>query len=342
MRLRRTAAAAFGLVVLLPTLAACGGDDGGVEVGDTLPARHDDQFADGHDSYVVLPTGRLEVQLGEPVTRIAARDTRDLTAVDAPDGATFVPITWQYDAGTFMEHGDYLGDAPSPVIDVLSDGAKYRVAAPAEEGRGSESFYLLVSGSGKDPSLEIDFDGVTQTVDLTTGDRSEGRAAGLYDIKTVRKGRRTCKPAVFSGATGAGRLTCTIGAVTALPYAGGAWAEPGHVWLAFEVDTELGRYGVLGSKPGSYAAFYPVRVDTRLTVAGEEPVLDEQAGPSPCPEYTSVSCSDDHFVVVDATKKGRPKLKIDQTFDLKAYSRSNGYDGKKHLKLRAISKTPIR
>ena len=106
---RRLAALAAASVLVL---AACGGDDDALTPGDVVPAREDAQFAEGKASFVALPIGRLEVHLGEPVTRLDGDDTRELQAVKAPEGSTFVPITWQYDAATFMDHADYLGDPP--------------------------------------------------------------------------------------------------------------------------------------------------------------------------------------------------------------------------------------
>ncbi|NHA01476.1 hypothetical protein G5V59_21220 [Nocardioides sp. W3-2-3] len=70
MLLRRSAAACFGLLVLLPALAACGGDDGGIKVGDLVDARADDQFIEGGTaSTVALPIGRLEISAGKPTTK---------------------------------------------------------------------------------------------------------------------------------------------------------------------------------------------------------------------------------------------------------------------------------
>lgn len=329
MRLRRCAAGAIGLLALLPLVTACGEDEGGVAIGDVVPARQDSQFSEGDRSWLNLPVGRLEVFLGEPTDRLEADDTRQLEAVDAPDGGSFVPLTWQYDAATFGRNAQYLGEEVTPRVDLKVDGASYRLPAPDQTGEGASSFYVLVSGNTDTPSLEIDFDGATQTLDLATGERDEGAASALYDLKpTARKTRSCTEQAVFKPASPR-RLPsfrCSITAPVLLPYAGGEWAPEGTSWLAVTVTTSLLRYDQIGADLRSGATYYAAGADTTFRRGGQEPALVlEDRGRTECPD-ANAGCTTSHHVIFESKGAKSDRLVTTQKLKLALASTMGGAD----------------
>lgn len=347
MRLRRCAAAAFGLLVLAPALVACGDDSGGLEVGDVVPARNDDQFSDGVPSSVVLPRGKLEVTVGEPAKTLSANDTRELEAMTAPDGSTFVPITWQYDAATFGDYADYLSTPDTPAIDLVADGASYRLPAPLESGEGSTSFYVLVSGSAKEPSLSVDFDGVTQTVDLMTGDRDTGDAAALYKLKRPKSKPRSCTEKVAYGnkevVVAPTQFACSIRRVARLPYAGSAWAEPGHTWLAVTIRTSLRRVDVIAPDRKSGAIYYAdaVTPEFELGKAKAVEVIEDRTDRA-CPDVRQGGCTTVFHVIFDLPKGGSTRLVAELAYELTLNSVVGGADAEDLLRLPVTVRTTVR
>lgn len=342
MVLRRCAAAAFGLLVLAPGLSACG-DDAGVEVGDVVAARNDDQFSGGAASSVILPRGKLEVSFGKPTATLSADDTRQLEEIEAPEGSTFVPLTWQYDAATFNDYADFLTTESTPAITLVADGASYRLPAPRETGEGSASFYVLVSGSAKDPSLAVDFEGVKQTVNLTTGERDTGAAEPLYDLKPPKDKARSCtKDATFAEKVVVADFACSVRRVVRLPYAGGAWAEPDHQWLGVTIRTSLGRYAV-SSDARSGAVYYPTEVKPTFTLGEvKSAAVIEDTTSRSCPDLTQGGCTTVYNVVFDLADGASTQLSAAFSYDFTQTSIYGGADAPEEITAAIKVSTKVR
>ena len=338
MRLRRTTAAALGLLALGSGLAACG-DEAELEIGDVVRARQPDQFAEGKESSMVLPLGRLEVQLGDPVRTIAADQSFELTPATAPAGSTFVPITWQYDAGTFGAYAAYLGDPATPTFEVEADGSAYTVPPPTQAGEGSESFYVLVTGSADEISLAVDFDGERQSVDLRTGENDPGAAAPLYDLKPRSDDTIACaKPPEITGARGLGDYTCTITEPVRLPYAYGEWAEPREAWLVTTVESVFRRYDSLDAPRGGGAIYVPTDVRSAFRLGEEAPVAtiyDEAV--SGCNTGELRGCSATHHLVFAVGDKTPRRLYVEETYDAALGSKWGGFQGDEALTLEVLT-----
>ena len=338
MRLRRPAAAVLGLLAVLPTVAACGGDSSQVKVGDVVDARKDDQFvSNGTASSIALPIGRLEISAGRPTTKLAANDTAQLEAVDAPEGSTFVPITWQYDAGTFGDYDDYLESDATAVTDLVADGATYRIPAPEPSGTGADSFYVLVAGDGKDASLKVEFDGVSQSVELATGDRDEGAAAGLYDVKPRRERTASCTADSEFDIEPPSRLSdyaCSVTRTARLPYAGGQWAEDGETWLAVTVRTTLRRYDQINTDRRSGAVYLAGSVESTFRIGKTKPtaVLEDKALTT-CPDEVRGGCVVVYHLIFKAGEDTPSRLRMDQTYVLALSGVWGGSEGKDSVKL---------
>lgn len=323
MRLRHGAAVVLGLVTLIPALTACEGDVG-IAVGDRIPARADDQFAaSSAQSSVKLPLGRLEFSLGEATRSLSASDTRQREPLEAPAGTVFLPITWQYDASTFGEYAAYLDTKESPVIDLVSDGAKYRLPAPETTGEGSTSFYVLVAGTGKAPKFEVGFDGVTQEVDLVTGERVAGDAQPLYDLERPDGKARSCR----AGADfelpllRPSEFTCSISPALRLPYAGSAWAAQGHEWLVLTVRTSMRRYDQVADDARSGTVYVASTVASTFLLGTLKPAeVIEDAKASSCPDTTRGGCNKVYHLIFDVSGKTKNDLTIEQDYGMDLYS----------------------
>lgn len=328
MCFRRTAATTLGLLLLLPALSACGDDASAVEVGDLVVAREDSQFTDGTPSSLVLPIGRLEIFLGEPSEKLAATETRQLEAVAAPAGSTFVPITWQYDAATFGDHAAYVGRATTPKVELVSDEAGYQLPPPEATGEGGESFYVLVSGSAKELELSVTYDGVEQSVDLATGERKADDGAPIDELPPVSTKTRNCeRGADFHGTKGFPDYSCRATRPIRLPYAAGAWAEPGRTFLALTVTTSVKRFDITGILPGSGAVYLPASVRSTFELDDAKPVAVLEDTSDTCPDLTKGGCTGRYAVVFDVPDdKSRFAMSLDQTFALVLGSRWGGFE----------------
>lgn len=324
MRLRRTVAGALTLALAAAVLAGCGEDEVDIAPGDLVSARYDDQFEDGRRASVTLPVGRLLVRAEEPVSRIAREDTRELTEVSAPSGMTFVPITWQYDAWASDAVQTYVDTVDSPTIDLVTGGATYPVRSPDRDGTDPESFYVLVEGDAEDRSLRVEFDGVTQTVDLVTGKRDAGRAAGLYDVDTEQLRTRSCsdEDEWFEGGADV-EFQCRLRGPVVLPYAAGAWAEPGRQWLAVSLETSLSAFNLIEG-PGLYAVYGAtrLRVDVRLDGRKAARTIAPATETDICPNFDTATCDYGQHLVFEVPEDAPlGDLTVTQTYRLKLADR---------------------
>jgi len=338
MRLRRSSATLLGLLLLGSTLSACSEETGGIEVGDVVPARQDAQFeGEGVESVVALPIGQLEVTAGAPVTEVSAKDTRQLEKLQAPEGSVFVPITWQYDAATFGALAAYISTEATPAIDLVADGASYRLPAPEQTGEGAESFYVLVQGDGDEPRLEVDFDGVTQQVDLTSGEVEAGRAEALYDLPKPRTKRLPCAgdTSYSRAAVRAARFACSTTRPFRLPYAGTGWAEDGGTWLVVTVRTTLGLWNEVAQDLKSGAVYYADGITGTFRLGDTEAAaVIKDPRNTACPDRTDQGSCTGEFHVVFAAKRKHPRtLTIEHDYSLRLASAWGGKQAEEVLDL---------
>ncbi|WP_344777056.1 hypothetical protein [Nocardioides panacisoli] len=320
MRLRsaRTLAVSACLALCLPVLAACGDDDGGsaLKVGDIVPARQDNQFSSGKRSMVALPVGRLRIWTEKATDTASSDDTRQLEALKAPDGARLVPISWQY-SDDFAAAQTFVNTDAQPVVDLVSDGETYRLPTPDTSDENGESFFVVVDGEAKKTTLKVTFDGVSQTVDLRTGRRQAGRAEPLYSLQANRLSGKDCdSDSWVDEPLTAIDYACEVTGPLVLPYANGAWAKEGHVFLAVGLSTELRTWGIADGSGGG--ALY-VGTDARLkaTIDDQKPVDTTKDVSKTCPDLRTGACLADAFFVFDVDADKIPdQLDVDETYRL--------------------------
>ncbi|MCD4525395.1 hypothetical protein [Nocardioides sp. cx-173] len=161
------------------------------DVGEMVPLETDPY---GRAITVRLPGTDLTFVVGAPVDVVAHEmldveydDPRweDGQDLQAPDGGTLVPLGWRFDApGGLLSDGD-----PAPIELRLVAGDRTVELDRVDLGHDDVVSYdprMLAVGVGgdldvTDLSLEVEYDGLTQTVDVSTGKVDAGVAQALYE-----------------------------------------------------------------------------------------------------------------------------------------------------------------
>ena len=259
-------------LVAVAGLTSCGDQGAGAADGDVVEGHLSDRVT-GDSAYVLLPTGRIDLTVGKPVDEVTADQAGDGEKHTAPDGGAFVPVTWEHDPfGEGAVPVSVMGADPqeADVVMVSGDtradlGAPYQLAGDqGTTDTGIGTLYVAVDGDGEEPTFEIVYDGLTQTVDPATGDREAGVAAALYAEPTMGV-EAPCTSEGFTSGPIQPDVSCLVNAPQRTPYLPGqGWAEDGHSWLLVSVDITLS-----GVHVGRTA--YDVRsVQPHLTVNGAE------------------------------------------------------------------------
>jgi hypothetical protein len=248
--MRPVALALAGLLTVLLLgvgLTACGNQGAGASDGDVVEGHLSDKVT-GDSSYVLLPTGRIDLTVGAPVDEVTADQAGDGEKHQAPDGGAFVPVTWDHDPfGAGAVPVEVMGADPqeADVTLVSGDteadlGAPYQLAGDqGTTDTGVGTMYVAVDGDGQAPTFEVSYDGLTQTLDPATGDRDAGAAAPLYAEATAGI-EAPCTQEGFASGDVTPEISCLVNAPQRTPYLPGhGWADDGHVWLLVGVDISL-------------------------------------------------------------------------------------------------------
>ena len=262
-------------------LTACGDQGSGAGSGDVVAGHLSDKVS-GDSTYVLLPTGRIDLTVGEPVDEVTADQASDGEKHSAPDGGVFVPVTWEHDPfGEGAVPVNVIGADPQEAdVVLMSGGTKADLGSPyqlaGDQGTtdtGVGTMYVAVAGDGEDPTFQVAYDGLTQTVDPATGDRDAGVAEPLYAEPTMGV-EAPCTSEGFASGPIRPAVSCVVNAPQRTPYLPGqGWAEPGHTWLLVTADITLSGVDV------GRTAYDVQSVRPHLTLDGADPLpADERYG----------------------------------------------------------------
>lgn len=202
---------------------------------------------------VGLPSGVLTLGLAP---RVASVSTESGELTPGPD-TTMVGVTWSFTAhSSSVARALLLGDLqpeslPQPTVSLTDGSRALPLPVVAQAGQGG----AVVAGTEASASVEVTFDGLTQTVDLATGAVGPGQADSLIDLDEATTSRpRLCEardfpvPEVLDN-------SCSVDAVHRLPYISGlGWAPDAGTWLVVDTSVE-GRATVLfDDDPGTVLA----------------------------------------------------------------------------------------
>ncbi|GAA4685611.1 hypothetical protein [Nocardioides nanhaiensis] len=257
-----------------------------VEAGEVVVARQLEVESTGRTPFLVVPTGRLEVRAGEPTAQVEGDATRAREAVVAPEGSVLVPLTWRYLTDVLDAAASVFGAPQELGVTLVAEGERYPLVPPAEDRSASDEdeFYVAVAGDGQDLELELAYAGVTQTLDLRTGERESGVAQGLYPLQGFEVRTRECPDrdwAPDDAPLGQLYFYCTVTNPLVTPFRQGAWAEEGTSFAVVGVTSTLEGY-LLPGADGLSSATYAVassRSTTRL--GGERPLEVDTAERGP-------------------------------------------------------------
>lgn len=249
--MRRLAAAILMTGLLLGAgLTACGDQGSAATVGDVVVGHVSDDVT-GDSTYVLLPTGRIDLTVGAPTEKLTDEQVGD--GRRAPDGGSFLPVTWAHDP--FGEGGVPIGvigaEPQEAQVTLVAGGTRADLGSPylvvGESGTadtGVSTMYVAVDLAPDDvgdASFEVTYDGLTQTVVPASGERDAGAAAPLYDEPTIGV-VAPCTSEGFATPTVQPDVSCVVNAPQRTPYLPGhGWVEDGRTFVLvtafFTVDS---------------------------------------------------------------------------------------------------------
>lgn len=274
---RRGVAAAVAVAVLASMGAGCTREDDGGRLADARPAQ-----VTGTTLWAQLPTGKVSVTIGKPVSRIPGDQVVGGEALEAAEDREFLPVQVDYAdlEGTPADAPQDPAVDPADLTTLAVVLASHSYPVPFSDVR--EASYLDVAkASDAEPALEVGFDGVQQSVDAA-GHRETGEAAGLYDAST-RVDLVSCGEQGADTPEGVSR-TCRY-ALWEYPYVEGlGWASKrtaDATWVVVTAQTWLRadqiRSGEQVCRPTAMAGNSEVRVDGQ-PATGELPVAGNRRG----------------------------------------------------------------
>lgn len=258
------------LVVLVLTLSACTDDAQPEEdlpratAGEVIEAEFGFTI-EGRPSYVVVPGARYDFVVASPAQRLDYTDSRRAEiSQEAPDKSLFVAVGWSLSAagGAGLVLQNRKEDV-SPELTLVADGTDYAIGPLDGDIDGA---YAVVPEGADDISLEIEYDGLTQTIE-DVYDPITNRAAGpplLYgddpDLDVLE-----CPSAVPDDSAKSAayftEVSCYARSAGPLPYfAELGWGQDGRAWLVVDIAVSSAGAGYDGA--GSYeVAAGPVLLD---------------------------------------------------------------------------------
>lgn len=279
-------------VVAGSALACTGGPDR--EVAGAVIAARISTPVEGSSGFLLVPAGRIDVTLGEPVTVLPGGAASDDEEHAPPAGGSFVPVAWTHRPFALPAPMALVGTEPQPTeMALLVDGASYPLGSPydvAGVGGTVDSpvgvMYVAVPGVPDSVTVSAEYDGLTQTLDPRSGQLDPGAASPLYHHIDHHPAPRCPADGWSSTAPLAATVTCRVGEPLRLPYLPEVgWAEAGRAWVVvgYRVTLDDAR-----SEDGAdrYSA---TAVTVDVTLDGGSPVADRSdpdAG-SGAPETTT-------------------------------------------------------
>ncbi|NGN92356.1 hypothetical protein G5C66_06320 [Nocardioides sp. KC13] len=243
--------AASVLAGLVLTSCSSSPDDSGQGVGEgQVEEVSPEQISGGREAQVGLPTGVLTLKVSPAIGSVVT-DSGDLRP---RAGTKMVGIAWKLQPHSSSEGRDVLLEdqtlesLPEPSFSLL-DGEE-EIALPSEVP--SQWYQGLVVGA-KDPSvLQVEYDGVTQRVELDTGVVEGNQGEQLKDLAAASTTfDRRCPAKAFEPKEAALTHECGVRAVHVLPYITSlGWAPDGQTWVVVDADIDGGATVRIGQKVG--------------------------------------------------------------------------------------------
>jgi hypothetical protein len=289
---------------MLVGLAACGEDsvDPGSTDGLEVLSGTDTTSVSGQEFAVLVPGGSYVFTASEPTD-----DLPDDVSGDA-GGTSYVGLAWRPE-GNAPEFGPVLHGTeaePAPVRVQVGDQTLDVTELGADvQGGNANGVVWVPVGDDTSGTLEVEYDGLVQTFDLTSGDREPGPADGFYEDTGTFPA--DCPDGPQETGPWSYVVTCDVTDVAAVPYVAGAgWAEQGQTWLVLGV--EVTPSALEWAEGGGRASYRVATQDGGVSVDGvPATVLTED---SPLGDTWSAS------VAVPAAADAPVALTVERTYQL--------------------------
>jgi len=272
VRRARGALPAAALALITLAVAGCGDEDspGGTTTSDGVVPGRVSTEVNGQAARVVVPAGTLSITVGDPLTgAVPSADAEDGEQHTAPDGRSWVPVSWSFDALAAFPGQAVVSQQPQPAEVTAEDADGDAVELPApytvdgvQIGDSATSVFYLPVVDPDQLSIDVTYDGTTQRLDTATGEVDEGAAAPLYGEVTGARELDCGDGARIESGAASATLSCEM-AVERVPYLPGTgWADEGR------------SFAVVGA---SFSSDGAESVTATVTVDGQ-PAIEEVTG----------------------------------------------------------------
>jgi hypothetical protein len=210
---------------------------------------------------VYVPSGALMLRLEEQVTYLDDGSEYTIDDIRAADGTDLVGIEWELD-DLFVYPGD-VGEAMMATfqtdlteqavsggmglarLTVVADG--HRIRLPGDKSTDKRSHAVVGVPKGSSPTLEVEYDGETQVVDLATRRVESGRAEPLEALAGQPGGMDSWQRGDRVGCPNEGQpelndvgFVCTVSPVLELPYVRGlGWTDEAMPYVLLDLDLSV-------------------------------------------------------------------------------------------------------
>lgn len=267
--------------------AAAGSGASRAAVGEQVPLQ---AAPYGRSVTVELPGSQVLLVAGAPVDRIGhgvlgrteSGSSRDEDLV-APDGGRLVPLSWQIRSTAGFGGNE---DTEPIVVRLVAGDQRTELGSTVLTGTSAsldafDAHDVVVGVAGEvgveDLTIEVEYDGLVQTVDVASGEVDAGAARALYEPDrdfAAACGDDCTLAAAPSSAWRATFAPLTLSWVTLYPYdAALGWAEEGSAWAGLRLTA----YSVDGAEDHAGDHRFVTGADGPLVVRldGAEPVRTE-------------------------------------------------------------------
>lgn len=254
------------IAAVLSLSTGCGGTPQEEFDGKTLAVG--ETFVDGYDPTadrplsVYVPSGALMLRLEDQTPYLDDGSEYTFDDIAAADGAELIGIEWELD-DLYVYPGD-VGEALMATyqtelteqatsggmglvrLTVVVDG--HRIRLPGDEPTDKRSHAVVGVPKGSSPTLEVEYDGETQVVDLATGGVESGRAEPLAAIAGQPVGKDSWRSSERVNCPNEGQpdlieagFWCGAGPALELPYVRGlGWADEAMPYVLLDLDLSVG------------------------------------------------------------------------------------------------------
>lgn len=255
----------------------------------------------GHEVVVQVPGAEVTVLVGAPVEHLdspvfeqgsGVYDAGSPVVVTAEDEGLLVPVAYQA-RGTADGFGQEEPGAPPIEVRLVAGDRSVDLASFRLGDSSGRSDALRLTGAAvavdgglglDDLAVEVEYDGVTQTADVASGEVDAGVAQPLYDVGVSYATGCADVPSPCEMQSPEGSRwrapdnSYTAGGVSVYPYDGEhGWADEGYQWAAVRVQL-FGVYVVVDATGAQRRVTNDVEPPT-ITLDGAEPVhADDLAG----------------------------------------------------------------